>query len=650
MDLTSKYFAGTSNPQYSQFIALSRYARWLDDKNRRETWEETVDRYIAFFKNHLDSFIKVEKNKVSNKEWTELRNAILHLEVMPSMRALMTAGDALTKCNIAGYNCSYIAIDHPRCFDEAMFILLNGTGVGFSVERQFIVKLPDVAEEFHPTETTIKVGDSKKGWAKAFRELIAMLYAGQIPNWDMSAVRPAGARLKTFGGRASGPEPLDKLFRFTVDIFKKAHGRKLNSLECHDLMCKVGEVVVVGGVRRSAMISLSNLSDTRMRDAKKGQFWFNESQRSLSNNSACYTEKPEFTGFMQEWVALYESKTGERGIFNRVAAKKQAAKSGRRDADWEFGTNPCGEIILRPNGFCNLTEIVVRATDTVDDLRRKARLATLLGTIQATLTDFPYLRSIWKKNAEEECLLGVSMTGIMDHPILSGLDKTTDLAELLVSLKDSCIEANAGYADRFGINRAAAITCTKPSGTVSQLVDSASGIHERYSPFYIRRVRADVKDPLAVFMKESNFPCESDITNPSNLVFSFPIQSPKGKIEERSAIEQLEHWKTFKENWCEHNPSVTIYYSDDEYLGVGQWVWENFDTISGVSFLPKLDHVYQQAPYEEITMDQFVEMTAGMPTDVDWARLAEYEKEDTTTGTQTMACSGGVCEIVDLTQ
>ena len=517
MDLASKYFAGTSNPQYSQFIALSRYARWLDDKNRRETWEETVDRYIQFFKNHINNFVKVEKNKLTDKEWEELRNGILYLEVMPSMRSLMTAGAALNKSHIAGYNCSYIAIDHPRCFDEAMYILLNGTGVGFSVERQFISKLPEVAEEFHPTETTIKVGDSKKGWAKAFRELLAMLWVGQIPNWDMSAVRPAGARLKTFGGRASGPEPLDKLFRFTVDIFKRAHGRKLTSLECHDLMCKIGEVVVVGGVRRSAMISLSNLSDTRMRDAKKGQFWYNEPQRSLSNNSACYTEKPEFTGFMQEWVALYESKTGERGIYNRVAAKKQAAKNERRNTEYEFGTNPCGEIILRPNGFCNLTEIVVRATDSIDDLKRKARLATILGTIQASLTDFPYLRSIWKKNAEEECLLGVSMTGIMDHPTLSGSVQGEEQLELLLTqLKLECIEINKTYAERLGINQSAAITCVKPSGCTTldtkirtkDGIKSMADIFAEYSDINIMECNSgtwvNLNSPLIVYDEDNN--------------------------------------------------------------------------------------------------------------------------------------------------
>ncbi len=640
----ANYFSSTSNPEYSQFIALSRYARWMDDKNRRETWEETVDRYINFFSTREN--LKTLPANI----WPKLRKAILNLEAMPSMRALMTAGPALEKCNIAGYNCSYLPVDHPRAFDEAMFISLNGTGVGFSVERQYIAKLPEVAEEFYPTDTTIKVGDSKKGWAKAFRELIAMLYTGQVPKWDVSAVRPAGSRLKTFGGRASGPEPLEALFRFTCETFRKARGRKLNSLECHDIMCKIGEVVVVGGVRRSAMISLSNLSDERMRDAKKGQFWLSESQRSLANNSVCYTEKPEFSQFTKEWFALYESKVGERGIFNRVAAKKQAIKTGRRDADFDFGINPCAEILLRPCGFCNLTEIVVRHGDSLEQLKAKAEMAAILGTIQATLTDFPYLRSVWKKNAEEECLLGVSMTGVRDHDILSGRRGQEAKTELLQILKTHVIEVNKVWAKKCGINQAAATTTVKPSGTVSQLVDSASGLHDRFADFYIRRVRGDKKDPLCTFMRDAGFPCEDDVTNPSNVVFAFPMKSPtQVNKDHSSAIEQLEHWKTFKDHWCEHSASVTIYYSDDEFLGVGQWVWDNFDSISGISFLPRSDHAYQQAPYEEIALEKWESLIQAMPKNVDWSGLNKYEIEDTTTGAQALACHAGVCELVDLT-
>jgi len=644
------YFASTSNPQYSHFIALSRYARWLEDKGRRETWEETVDRYINFFKN-----TQLKDIEVKEKTWKELREAILNLKVMPSMRCLMTAGEALEKSNIAGYNCSYIVVDHPRAFDETMFILMNGTGLGFSVERQYINKLPEVSEEMHTTDTIIHVGDSKKGWSKAYRELIAMLYAGQIPKWDLSLVRPAGARLKTFGGRASGPEPLDALFKFTVNIFRNAIGRKLNSLECHDIMCKIADIVVVGGVRRSALISLSNLSDDRMRDAKKGRFWDFEPQRRLANNSACYTEKPAFQQFTKEWFSLFESQSGERGIINRVALQNQAAKNGRREWEWEFGINPCSEIILRPNQFCNLSEVIVRADDTLPSLKDKVRVATIIGTMQATLTELPYLRSVWKKNIEEEALLGVSMTGIMDHPVLSGsfdksVDENTNYSELkfwLNELRQVSIDTNKEYAKLFKINQATAITCVKPSGTVSQLTDTASGIHDRHSQYYIRRVRADIKDPLAKMMSDKGFPYENDVMpNSSNLVFSFPIEAPVGSstTESRNAIQQLEHWKIYAEHWCEHKPSVTINYKDDEFLGVGQWVWDNFDIISGISFLPMDNNIYPQAPYEKITKEEFDELLSKMPLSVNWEDLNLYEKEDTTTGTQELACAGGVCE------
>jgi ribonucleoside-triphosphate reductase len=648
------YFSQTSNPQYSHFIALSRYARWLDDKGRRESWEETVDRYINFFKN-----TQLKDKDVSEKVWKDIRENILNLKVMPSMRCLMTAGPALEKSNIAGYNCSYIVVDHPRAFDEAMFILLNGTGLGFSVERQYINKLPEVAEELHITDTIIHVADSKKGWAKSFKELIAMLYAGQIPKWDMSLVRPAGARLKTFGGRASGPEPLEALFKFCVNIFKNAAGRKLNSLECHDIMCKIADIVVVGGVRRSALISLSNLSDDRMRDAKKGRFWEFEPQRRLANNSACYTETPSFKQFIKEWVSLFESESGERGIINRTALQKQAGKNERRETDWEFGINPCSEIILRPNQFCNLSEVIVRSDDTLQTLKEKVRVATIIGTMQATLTDIPYLRSVWKKNIEDEALLGVSLTGIMDHPILSGkfdkeLDDSTSYQELkkwLFEMKKVSIETNKEYAKILKINQATAITCTKPSGTISQLCDTASGIHARYAKYYIRRVRADVKDPLAQMMKDKEFPCETDIMPGStNLVFSFPIKAPVDCIvtEDRSAIDQLEHWKIFAEHWCEHKPSVTINYKDDEFLGVGQWVWNNFDILSGISFLPMDNNIYPQAPYEKITKEEYDLLLKRIPENVDWNDLNKYELEDNTTGTQTMACTGNVCEMVDL--
>jgi len=624
---------------YQAFIHTSRYARWLEDEGRRETWAETVGRYIG----------NLVVDKVDAQTADAIETAILDLEIMPSMRAMMTAGPALDRDNTAGYNCSYLPVDDPKSFDEAMFILLCGTGVGFSVERQFISKLPEVPQLFD-SETTIVVKDSKEGWAKALRQVIALLYSGEIPKWDVSKVRPAGARLKTFGGRASGPAPLVDLFNFFVKVFKEAQGRKLSSIECHDLMCKIGEVVVVGGVRRSAMISLSNLSDDRMRHAKSGAWWENDPQRALANNSVSYTEKPDALSFMREWMALVESGSGERGIFNRQASKKQAEKNGRRDPNWEFGTNPCSEIILRPYQFCNLTEVVVRATDTIETLERKVRLATILGTIQSTYTKFPYLRKVWQKNTEEERLLGVSLTGIMDNPLMTtanaGLEKT------LEHLRNVAVATNAEWADRLGIPASAAITCVKPSGTVSQLVDSASGIHARHSPYYIRTVRGDNKDPLTQFMKDQGIPSEPDVFKPEQTtVFSFPIKSPDGAVvtEDLSAIDQLKMWLAYQRFWCEHKPSVTINVKKNEWFEVGAFVYEHFDEMSGVSFLPYNEHTYQQAPYQEVGKSEYEELLALMPKAIDWSKLSEYEKEDTTKSSQTFACSGDSCEIVDLT-
>ena len=624
---------------YQAFIHTSRYARWLEDEGRRESWAETVSRYIS----------NLVHTKVDAITENEIEQAILNLEIMPSMRAMMTAGPALERDNTAGYNCSYLPVDDPKSFDEAMFILLCGTGVGFSVERQFISKLPEVPQLFD-SETVVVVKDSKEGWAKALRQVIALLYSGEIPKWDVSKVRPAGARLKTFGGRASGPAPLVDLFNFVVKVFKDAQGRKLSSIECHDVMCKIGEVVVVGGVRRSAMISLSNLSDDRMRHAKFGQWWENDPQRALANNSVAYTEKPDALSFMREWMALVESGSGERGIFNRQASKKQAAKNGRRDPNWEFGTNPCSEIILRPYQFCNLTEVVVRATDTIDTLEHKVRLATILGTIQSTYTKFPYLRKVWQKNTEEERLLGVSLTGIMDNPLMTtanaGLDKT------LEHLKNVAVNTNTEWADKLGIPVSAAITCVKPSGTVSQLVDSASGIHARHSPYYIRTVRGDNKDPLTAFMKDQGIPNEPDVFKPEQTtVFSFPVKSPDGAVvtEDLSAIDQLKMWLAYQRNWCEHKPSVTINVKKDEWFEVGAFVYEHFDEMSGVSFLPYNEHTYQQAPYQEVGKSDYEQLLALMPKAIDWAKLSEYEKEDNTAGSQTLACSGDSCEIVDLT-
>jgi ribonucleoside-diphosphate reductase alpha chain len=558
---------------------------------------------------------------------------------------MMTAGEALDKDNVAGFNCSYLHIDSPRSFDELMYVLMCGTGVGFSVERNFITKLPVIAESFHETDSTIVVADSKIGWASAFRELIAMLYAGKIPKWDMSKVRPSGARLKTFGGRASGAEPLEDLFNFCVGIFQKAHGRKLTSIECHDVVCKIADIVVVGGVRRSALISLSNLSDPRMAKAKSGQWWMDEGQRRLANNSVAYTEKPDFESFLTEMHTMYDSKAGERGIFSRVAAQKIAAKNGRRDPEQDFGTNPCSEIILRSNQFCNLSEVVIRADDDLVSLKKKVEVASIIGTLQATLTDFRYLRNVWKRNTEEEALLGVSLTGICDHYLL-GKD-SPDLDKWLTEMKDVAIKTNKEWADKLGIAQSAAITCVKPSGTVSQLVDSASGIHPRFSKHYIRRVRSDKKDPLAQYMTAAGFPVEDDVMSKSSLVFGFPIKSPDSSttVKQVGAMEQLRVWKKYQDHWCEHKPSITVYYTDSEFLQIAQWIWDNFDSVSGISLLPVSDHVYQQAPYEDITAEKYEELLAAMPVDVKWEDLEHFEKEDNTTGSQELACVGGACEI-----
>ena len=629
--------------KYQEFIHLSRYSRWLPKEGRRETWRETVTRYFDFFQEHLKQSCKYSLDKSLREE---LEDAVIHLKIMPSMRCLMTAGEALKRENIAGYNCSYVAVDRPQAFDEILYVLMNGTGVGFSVERQFVGNLPTVAEEFHPSDTTIVVQDSKMGWAKAFKELVAMLYHGQIPKWDLSKVRPAGAPLKTFGGRASGPEPLRRLFEFTKEIFQNAHGRKLSSIECHDIVCKTAEIVVVGGVRRSALISLSNLSDDRMRVAKSGQWWIDNGQRALANNSACYTEKPDIGIFMDEWKALYDSKSGERGIFTRESAKKIAEKNERRDVGYDFGTNPCSEIILRSREFCNLSEVVVRPEDTEHTLLNKVRLATILGTFQSTLTNFKYVSKDWKKNCVEERLLGVSLTGIMDNKWTAG--KLNGLDVLLKNLKQMSVDTNKEWSKKLKINQSAAITCVKPSGTVSQLVDSASGIHARHNPFYIRTVRGDKKDPLTKMMVEQGFPAEDDVMKPNDTtVFSFPIKCSPDAVfrQDLTAIEQLELWKTYQVHWCEHKPSVTISVKEEEWIDVGAWVYKNFDLMSGVSFLPYSEHTYKQAPYQDCNEKEYKDLLNKMPTSVDWNKLSEYEKSDMTVGSQELACSAGSCEI-----
>jgi ribonucleoside-triphosphate reductase len=629
---------------YQQYIHKSRYARFLPEQKRREHWPETVIRYIDFMKAHLKD--NVPGNSLKKEEWDELAESIENFWTMPSMRAMMTAGPALLRDNTAGYNCAYVTIDDPKAFDEAMHILMCGTGVGFSVERQYINKLPEIPEKMFDSDSVIHVRDSKEGWAKALRMLISLLYAGEMPTWDVSKVRLAGAQLKTFGGRASGPEPLMELFVFVTKMFKQASGRKLTSIECHDIMCKIGEVVVVGGVRRSAMISLSNLSDDRMRSAKSGEWWHANVQRALSNNSAVYNERPTMSTFLNEWTSLYESKSGERGIFSRDAAKRIAARNGRRDANYEFGTNPCSEIILRPNEFCNLTEVVARADDTDETLERKVRIATIIGTIQSSLTHFPYLRKVWQRNTEEERLLGVSITGIYDCPLLNKVND--DVAQRLLRLKEIAIETNSSYAYRFGIPKSAAITCVKPSGTVSQLTDSASGIHQRYDPYYIRRVRSDNKDPLTQMLIDAGVPSEPDVTKlDQTTIFSFPQKAPKGAVvrDDITSTEHLDLWLQYQRYWCEHKPSVTISVKEDEWMAVGSWVYDNFDEISGVSFLPHDGGSYRQAPYETITREAYLEAKKLMPKDIKWDEFVE--ETDMVEGAQTLACSAasGGCEV-----
>ena len=627
---------------YQSFIAKSRYSRFIPEEGRRESWEESVDRYFNFIEDKLEN----DNNYIVPRELSdELRNAVKNLELMPSMRAIMTAGKALERDNTAGYNCSYLPIDDPKAFDEAMYILLCGTGVGFSVEQKYVNQLPEVPDQLFDSKTTIVVSDSKEGWAKALRQLIALLYSGEVAGWDVSRVRPAGARLRTFGGRASGPEPLEELFKFTIAKFKGAVGRKLTSIECHDLLCKIGEVVVVGGVRRSAMISLSDLEDDRMRHAKAGNWWEQNGQRALANNSATYEAKPDIGQFLQEWTSLYHSHSGERGIFSRAASKSQASKNGRRNPNYDFGTNPCSEIILRPYQFCNLTEAVIRAEDTDADLERKVRLATILGTFQSTMTHFPYLRKIWQKNTEEERLLGVSLTGIYDNPLTYEVNDQT--ISRLERLKNVAVETNKTFANAIGINPSTAITCVKPSGTVSQLVDSASGIHPRHSLYYIRRVRGDKKDPLTKFMIDKGIPHEDCVMRPeSTVVFSFPQRAPKNALlrDNLTAIDHMNTWLMYQRHWCEHKPSVTISVKEHEWMDVGAWVWNHFDELSGVSFLPYDGGTYRQAPYEECSKEYYEAALAKMPEDIDWDSLTE--QDDNVKGAQELACSAGACEIV----
>jgi ribonucleoside-triphosphate reductase len=627
---------------YETYIAKSRYSRYLDDKGRREHWDETVKRYFDFMEKHL---LKNNNYVLSVELRNRLENAVVNREVLPSMRSIMTAGEALERQNIAGYNCSYLPIDDPKAFDEAMYILLCGTGVGFSVEQKYVNKLPEIPEKLYESNTVVHVKDSKEGWAKALRQVLALLWAGEVPKWDVSSVRPAGTRLKTFGGRASGPEPLVELFKYVVAKFKLASGRRLTSLEAHDILCKIGEVVVVGGVRRSAMISLSDLGDDRMAHAKAGNWWDGQGQRALANNSAVYEVKPDVGQFMREWSNIYESHSGERGIFNRYASELQAAKNGRRVLDKEWGTNPCSEIILRPYQFCNLSSVIVRADDDVESLKEKVAIATILGTFQSTMTNFPYLRKIWQTNTEDERLLGVSMTGILDNPLLNSANDI-GLPKRLEDLRDVAISTNAEFAADLGIPVSAAITCVKPEGTVSQLTGTASGIHPQHSQFFIRRVRSDNKDPLTTFLKNSGFPSEPCVMKPdSTTVFSFPMKVEEGAVlrEDLTAIEHLRLWLIFQRHWCEHKPSVTISVNENEWPAVGAWTWEHFDEVTGVSFLPMDGGTYRQAPYESIDEATYHKLLVEMPSSIDWEAMSE--NTDNVEGAQMLSCTAGACEI-----
>ena len=636
------------NP-YENFIALSRYAKWVEAEGRRETWGETVDRYFSFMTEHLQK----NHNYIPNEKLVaELKEFVFERNVMPSMRSVMTSGAALERDNVAGYNCAFLPVDSPRSFDETMYVLMCGTGVGFSVEYKYINKLPAVPEKLEKSDTVIVVEDSKQGWAKAYRELLALLWTGHIPAVDVSKVRPAGARLKTMGGRSSGPQPLVNLFDFTIAKFKNAAGRNLKPIECHDIMCKIGEVVVVGGVRRSAMISLSNINDIEMAQAKAGNWWEASPQRALSNNSVAYSRKPDMEQFIAEWKSLYDSKSGERGIYNVAAAQAQAAKFGRRDPEIHYGTNPCSEIILRPYQFCNLSEVVLRENDTKKDIERKVELATILGTWQSTLTDFKYLRKIWKDNTEEERLLGVSLTGQFGHKFMSGKEDLVSLEVFLMTLREKAREVNKEEAGKIGIPESAAITCVKPSGTVSQLVGVSSGMHPWHSPYYVRTVRGSKGDPISVFLKEVGIPVEDDVMKPNETyVFSFPVKAPEGAIvrNDLTAIEHLNIWLVYQRAWCEHKPSITVSVKEDEWMEVGAWVYKHFDEVSGISFLPHSDHSYKQAPYQEVSKEEYDSLVAKMPKEIRWEDLSFYETEDGTSTNATLACSSdGNCELVDI--
>lgn len=632
---SKKYFRNS----LAEFVYYRSYSRWIPDEGRRETWIESVGRYIDFMKENLGA-------KLTDEEYEELRQAILKQEVMPSMRLMWSAGTAARATNVCGYNCSFIAPTSLSDLGEIMYLSMCGTGVGFSIEQQTVQKFPQIKKQTGHKVDPIVVDDSKEGWANAFVKAMEFWFDGQDVDIDYSKLRPLGARLKTMGGKSSGPGPLMALMDFAKRKVLARQGRRLSSLDTHDIICKIGEIVEMGGVRRSALLSLSDLDDEEMRDAKKGQFWLADGQRHMANNSVSYNQKPTAAEFMEEWISLAKAGTGERGIFNRGGLRKQLPerrwKVFEKDAETS-GTNPCGEIVLKSKEFCNLTEVVARAEDTEESLMKKVRLATILGTYQSSLTNFPFLSKEWKKNCEEERLLGVSITGQWDSLAVRS-------PEMLKKLRDEAIEVNKKYAQKIGINHSTAITCVKPSGTVSQLVDSASGLHPRHAPYYIRRVRISATDSLFQMMKDQKVPFYPEIgqslDSATTYVLEFPVRAPGGAAfrNDLTAKQQLEHWQMVKNNFTEHNPSVTISISNDEWLGVAHWLYENWDMIGGLSFLPRNDHIYSLAPYEEINREQYEKLASGYP-DIDFSQILLYEKDDETKGAKELACVGGVCEI-----
>lgn len=634
VEASSKYF---SNP-YAEFIFYQMYSRWIDKLGRRETWIETVDRFMDFMKANMG-------DKLSIQEYRDIRLGILNQDICPSMRLFWSAGEPCRKSNVWAYNCSYIAPTKLQDFGEIMYILMCGAGLGFAVESENVQQLPQIKKQIGGKLKTHVVKDSKEGWADAFVLALNTWFSGKDIEFDYSKVRPAGARLKTAGGRASGPQPLINLMNFTKEKILAKQGRRLSNIDVHDIVCQIGLIVVAGGVRRSALISLSELEDVEMRDAKKGQFYLTQPQRSMSNNSAIYDDKPTAEQFLDEWTALIKSKSGERGIYNRGSLAKQVPP--RR---WETlknqpqpGLNPCGEINLRSKQFCNLTSIVVRGNDTEESLRRKMELATILGTYQATLTNFGYLSKDWKKNCEEECLLGVSITGYYDSELVRN-------DQVLQMLRDVGVETNKKYAERFGINQSAAITCVKPHGNSSQMLDTASGMHPRYAPYYIRRVRVSRTDPMLKLAKDQGVPHFPEVgqteDNATTFVLEFPVKSPTNSVfkKEVSALELIKEWKRLKQNFTEHNPSVTISVGEDEWIKISNFIYENWDCVGGLSFLPRSNHVYKLSPYQEIDRDEY-EKRIKVLGKLDFAKLAYYEQQDNTIGAKELACVSGGCEI-----